>query len=233
MSSFALIARLRRLGSGPRAWPQVAVKALGPFEVAIDGRTTWRLGGEHVGSLQARALLGLLFDRGPRGADKDEVIDLLWPETDLDRADVNFHRTLGGVRRALAPSRPRDAIVFHAGRYRLAGDLVAWSDVAEFERLVEQGGSATPHERVHALERAVALYRGDYLDDCPYFGDSAAVQERRLELRSLLRAASAELSAAYRERGLRSLAALRAIQAQRTSGPDSRWNANGGWRSGA
>src|SRR4029453_8305568 len=31
---------------------------------------------------------------------------------------------------------------------------------------------------------ALALYRGDYMDDCPFFGDSSYVEERRVELRS-------------------------------------------------
>ena len=36
-----------------------------------------------------------------------------------------------------------------------------------------------PDAALQQLERARSLYRGDYLDDCPFYGDSAQVEERR------------------------------------------------------
>lgn len=33
------------------------------------------------------------------------------------------------------------------------------------------------------LEAARGLYRGDYLDDCPFYGDSSHVEDRRQALR--------------------------------------------------
>ena len=33
------------------------------------------------------------------------------------------------------------------------------------------------------MEEALALYRGEYLDDCPFYGDSEFVEERRVALR--------------------------------------------------
>ncbi|MGN6700400.1 MAG: BTAD domain-containing putative transcriptional regulator, partial [Thermomicrobiales bacterium] len=43
--------------------------------------------------------------------------------------------------------------------------------------------AADPAATLAALEEARALYRGDYLDDCPFYGDSEYVEERRTLLR--------------------------------------------------
>ena len=60
-------------------------------------------------------------------------------------------------------------------------DLIAWSDVEAFRARIAEAG--TSPEPVPVLEEARALYRGDYLLDCPFYGDSAYVQERRALLR--------------------------------------------------
>ncbi len=40
-----------------------------------------------------------------------------------------------------------------------------------------------PTAAIAALEEARALYRGEYLDDCPFYGDSEHVEERLAVLR--------------------------------------------------
>jgi hypothetical protein len=163
------------------------VRALGPFQVERDGSAMVRWGGEKAGSRQAQALFAFLFDRGERGVTRDEVIDVLWPDADLERADLAFHRTLGGLRRTLDPERPgraSRAIRLDGERYRLGPGVIAWSDVEEFlDRLDRVADHTDPTERRAALEAAQRLYRGEYLEDCPIYGDSEYVLERRESLR--------------------------------------------------
>lgn len=164
------------------------VHALGPLRVELDGTPIRRWGGEKAGSRQAVALFAFLFDRGERGVAKDECLELIWPDVPLDRADLAFHRTLGGLRRTLEPGLARASegtlIAFGHDRYRLAPHAVAWSDVAAFESALAAAGAATdPAASRAALEAALALYRGVYLDDCPFYGDSEFVEERRALLR--------------------------------------------------
>ena len=107
----------------------------------------------------------------------------------MDRADLAFHRTLGGLRRTLEPGRGQrqgsKAIAFSNDRYRLDPNVVAWTDVATFEqRLTEAGGATDPAAALAALTEARALYRGEYLDDCPFYGDGAYVEDRRELLRA-------------------------------------------------
>jgi DNA-binding SARP family transcriptional activator len=201
------------------------VFALGPLRVERDGQLIRRWGGEKAGTRQAEAVFAFLFDRGERGAAKDEFVELIWPDVDLERADLAFHRTLGGLRSTLEPGRRGGdrggAIAFHNDRYRLDAELVAWSDVAAFEdAMADASASSEPEPALQQLERARSLYRGDYLDDCPFYGDSAQVEERR----ELLRGRSIDLLLAlgerYEARGDRPAAAACFRQARMVAGDD-------------
>lgn len=194
------------------------VYALGPLRAERDGELIRRWGGEKAGSRQAEGVFAFLFDRGELGASKDEILELIWPDVDMDKADVAFHRTLLGLRTMLSPGRRRgdteDAIVFHNDRYRLSAGTVGWSDGTEFQRLLASTAGAGPADALRALEEARALYRGDYLDDCPYYGDSANVEDRRERLRREYVDILVELGERYAERGDRPAAASCLRQAQ-------------------
>jgi hypothetical protein len=198
------------------------VFALGPLRAERDGELIRQWGGEKAGTRQAEALFAFLFDRGERGVSKDEAVELIWPDVDLDRADLAFHRTLGGLRRTLEPGRGQrqgsKAISFSNDRYRLDPSVVTWSDVATFEERLT-AASATPDSAaaLAALTEARALYRGEYLDDCPFYGDGADVEDRR----ELLRARYVDLLLAiggfHEQRGDRGAAANAFREARKAS----------------
>lgn len=201
------------------------VFALGPLRVERNGQLVHRWGGPKAGSRQAEALFAFLYDRGERGVGKDEVIELIWPDVDLDRADLAFHRTLGGLRTTLEPGRlggdRGEAITFRNDRYRLAPSVVAWSDAGAFEDALVQAGMAANHqEALLQLERARSLYRGDYLDDCPFYGDSAEVEERRELLRGRCVDLLLALGERYEDLGDRAAAAGSFRQARVVAGDD-------------
>jgi DNA-binding SARP family transcriptional activator len=178
------------------------VYALGPLRVERNGELIRRWGGQKAGSRQAEAIFAMLFDRGERGAAKDEIIEIVWPDVDLDRADVAFHRTMLGLRSTLGARRGGDEpISFFNDRYLLNPALIAWSDVRELDRLLNDARSASELDALRSLEQARALYRGDYMDDVPYFGDSAAVEERRDAYRRQMHAVVLELADRYDARG--------------------------------
>jgi DNA-binding SARP family transcriptional activator len=194
------------------------VHALGSLRANRDGEPVRRWGGEKAGSRQAEGIFAFLLDRGERGASKDEIVELVWPDVDLDRADVAFHRTMLGLRSVLQPGRrgrgESAAITFHNDRYRLDPTVVGWSDVTEYERLIGDAGRAAGAEGLRMLEEARSLYRGDYLDDCPYYGDSADVEDRRGALRSRQVDLLVELGHRYAARGDRPAAAACYREAQ-------------------
>lgn len=166
---------------------RITVHALGRVRIERDGEPLRSLGGQKAGRRQAEALFAFLLDRGTKGVTKDEVIEMIWSEVDFDAADVAFHRTLGGLRRTLEPQLPsvaESAILFDHDRYRLDTRVIAWTDIGAFEGAVEEARSSPePFKKASALEEARRLYRGDYFDDCAFFGDSAEVEPTRMRLR--------------------------------------------------
>src|SRR5690242_21827119 len=82
------------------ASPGVQVFTLGSFRVLVRGR----LVEDHVWRRRtARQLLKALLSRPGRRMTRDEVIELLWPESDSDAAATNLRSTLHAMRRALEP----------------------------------------------------------------------------------------------------------------------------------
>lgn len=199
------------LGDHESARPGLHVFAMGPLHAILDGTPIRRWGGAKAGSRQAEAIFAFLFDRGDRGASKDEIVEIVWPDVDLDRADVAFHRTMLGLRSVMRQSRGRgeDGVIFFSNdRYRLQPDAVAWSDMSAFDDLLQRSRTTEDRkERLHLLEAARGLYRGEFLDDCPFYGDSAAVEERREELRERYVDVLVDIGLEYAERGDRSGAA--------------------------
>ena len=177
------------------------VHALGPLRVERDGAPIERWGGDKAGTRQAEALFAFLFDRGERGVTKDEVLQIIWPDTDLSKADLAFHRTMVGLRGTLDPGRGRKSVIrFHNDRYRLDPAVIAWSDASEFLARLASAREAPAADRIRLLEEARTLYRGEYLDDCPFYGDSSTVEERRTSLRERYRDLLLALGEAYEAR---------------------------------
>jgi hypothetical protein len=198
------------------------VFALGSLRAERGAEPVRSWGGPKAGARQAEAIFAFLLDRGERGAAKDEIVELIWPDVDLERADLAFHRTLGGLRRTLEPQRRRSdpgTITFHNDRYRLDPTVVAWTDVTAFEELIAATGSEhDPADSLRLLEQARALYRGDYLDDCPFYGDSVHVEERRQLLRGRYLDLLLALGERYEARGDRPAAAACFRQARSAAG---------------
>ncbi len=192
------------------AAPGLHVFALGALRVERGDERIQRWGGEKAGTRQAQALFAFLFDRGERGVAKDEALEMIWPDTDLERADLAFHRTLGGLRHTLDPGGRggRQIVRFYNDRYRLDPALIDWSDVSAFLARLDQARSTSDRaETLRLLEAARALYRGDYLDDCPFYGDSAHVEDRRQALRGRCVDLLLALGVGYEEAGDRVSAA--------------------------
>lgn len=185
------------------------VYALGPLRVERDGTAIERWGGDKAGTYQAEALFAFLFDRRGRGLTKDEAAEVVWPDLDLEKADMAFHRTISGLRRTLEPGLRRGnestMVTYHHERYWLNPAVVGWCDVEAFGAAIERGHTQARQgdfETARAsFVQAMSLYRGEYLDDCPFFGDSSYVEPRRNELRDQQRDTLVALGSVYEQLG--------------------------------
>ena len=206
-----LIQDHRAAGQRPRA---VRVHAIGSLRVHFGRTPIDSLGGPKAGTNQALGLFAFLFDRGLQGVEKDEVIEVIWPDASLTVADTAFHRTLLGLRGSLRAGGFGDAIEFRNGRYVLASGLISWSDTWELERMIDASASTSDgRARIELLEACRQLNRAGYMDDCPFFGTSVYVEARRSLLRSVRRAVLVELAELYASSGHHALSTIRAAEA--------------------
>src|SRR5262249_22306350 len=95
---------------------------------------------------------------------REELIDRLWPDKDLDAGANNLHRALHDLRRVAGA----DLATLDRGVARLSE--TAWIDVDAFEQ-------ATTSTAKDTLAQAVDLYQGILLPDDPYSDALAARRE--------------------------------------------------------
>lgn len=145
----------------------LAVRLLGPLEVAVAGRPIV------VDTRKALAIVALVAGEG-RPFARDELVAMFWPEAEDEAARGALRRTLSALRTAVGGS----GLVI--GRAQVALDPAASNvDLAEFERLA---ASSRPAD----LEAAAALARGPFLAgfalrDSPAFDDWQAARAMRVE----------------------------------------------------
>ncbi len=178
---------------------QLRVQALGPFRV-------WRGTKEILPSEwrreKARRLFQVFLTCRHTLLDRDQILEMLWPDQDPETAKRDFKVALSTLCKVLEPDRPEGMppayIIRDGSRYGLRPGADIWLDVEELEEEIAQGDRCFDREPERALEhyqRALALYRGDYLEDCLY--ESWCNEERDRILSLYLRAAerAAELLA--------------------------------------
>jgi predicted ATPase/DNA-binding SARP family transcriptional activator len=125
--------------------------------------------GDHVVSRfrtqKTAVLLGYLAYYPQRTHPRDALIQMLWPEDDLEVARSKLRQALASLRRQFEPPGVPPGAVIRADRSSVALNAAVFhTDAALFEaalRAAAQAGGRT--ERVHRLTDAVELYRGELL----------------------------------------------------------------------
>jgi ATP/maltotriose-dependent transcriptional regulator MalT/DNA-binding SARP family transcriptional activator len=143
--------------AGLDAWPYpVKIYTFGRFEVVKDGIPL-----EFAGKVQKKPLemLKALIAMGGANVPAGRLTDALWPDTDGDLGRKSLETTLGRLRNLLGGET---SIRFSAGHLTLE-PRYCWVDSMALESLLEKIGT-TPADQVGPLkEKAVSLYRGQFL----------------------------------------------------------------------
>ncbi len=151
--------------SSTEAWPwRVRIRCLGESRIVINDKevppNTWK-GGKTL------ALLEALLAGGGEHVAVDRLIDVLWPDTEGDKARQNLEFTLRGLRKVLSlPNIKSPLVRLKAGRLSLDPHY-CWIDTRAF---LELQRTADRHDRagdaymaISCREQAIALYRGPLL----------------------------------------------------------------------
>lgn len=152
---------------------------------------------------RARDILCFVASRPFLRAPKDALIDTFWGEDDFDVVRKNFHPTVSYIRKALNSGQPAklNFLVYREGDYTLTSEFVYRIDVHEFDRFLGEAEAARRagchEEQEDRLERAVELYRGEFMPGSyePWV-DAPRAQYRQRYLRAV-----ETLALAAQERG--------------------------------
>lgn len=171
----AVRAAALRLAPAPEV-PALRIYTLGALEVFRgDERVpnaAWR-------SQKCRYLLAYLASLAGRSVGEDVLIDMFWPD-DADKGKRNLYWVTSILRGCLRPPGAPDtveAISRHQGMLSLNPDLPRWHDLEQMETLLQLSVNQPPLERAESLRKAVALYRGPFLDGC-YMDWAELVRQR-------------------------------------------------------
>jgi DNA-binding SARP family transcriptional activator len=148
--------------------PALMIYALGPPRVELDAEPVqWT-------TTQSRDLFFCLLQHR-HGLRKEELGHIFWPDHPPRKLDGIFRSTLYRLRRAVY----RDAVIFEDGLYSFRWDCDYWLDVEAFEQVLDEAGAAADRRvELAALQRALALYQGDYLEGV--YEDWSSLERQRL-----------------------------------------------------
>src|SRR5262245_47150988 len=143
------------------------------------GRTVARFASQRGGLLLAH--LALAHTAGsPRQQthSRERLVELLWPDADLEAGRLRLRVALNSLRRQLEPPgvAPGSVLIADRAAIRLAPGAVT-TDVAAFEAaLREAEQSPDPSDKIRCLRQAVERYGGDLL---PGYYDEWVLSERQ------------------------------------------------------
>ena len=175
-------------------WP-IKVFTLGRFVVAKEGKA---LRFHKKARQKPLSMLKALIALGGREISKDQIMDILWPESEGDLAHRAFKSTLYRLRTIAGIEK---AISFKGNKITLDAHSF-WVDTWAFERILGKADAALresdKEKAIHLIEKAVSLYQGPFLSGEEVAPWDAAIRKR---LRSKFIRYAGELGHLYEEKG--------------------------------
>jgi DNA-binding SARP family transcriptional activator/Tfp pilus assembly protein PilF len=155
----------------------IRVYALGQFRLERRVGRDWQIVTEATWQHQrVRSLLGCLISSPRRKLGREQLMDALWPELDIETAAARLDRAVYSLRQLFEPTRSRPAtsplLLTEREVIELADQGQVWVDADAFEGLLSEArASVDGGEKERLLEEAAKLYGGEFLPE-----------ERKLEL---------------------------------------------------
>lgn len=160
---------------------QLLIYTLGKFQVCRGKVPISRSGWQRT---KSRHLFQLLVTFRDSSLDREQIYEYLWPSMPLQKAERNFKVALSTLYRVLEPDRTPGSdsayIARENSRYLLRPEADSWLDVQEFTQIVKQvqkQPSQPAEQTIRSLEKALQLYRGEYLPEARYETWASAERE--------------------------------------------------------
>lgn len=173
----------RTVSSSTDPQPDLRVSLLGQFCVERREGTEWQIVANRTWQRRrARALLGCLLSHTGRRMGREQVMEALWPDLDIETAANRLNGAVHELRQILEPGLERPAA---SSMLRLERDILIladasriWVDAEAFEGLLNKANATQDAAQIEQiLEEAAALYGGDYLLEELYSEWAAARRE--------------------------------------------------------
>jgi DNA-binding SARP family transcriptional activator len=156
---------MRISGADTQSVPSLRLTLLGGFRVDRDDLTAPV---SHWQRRSAKTLTKVLAASSEHALHRDQVLEILWPSTDIESALNSFGKALHAARRALQPTllpRQRSSYLVIADSMVALDHEHVRVDADHFEQLAYE---ALRRPEIGALEFALAAYRGDLLPEDRY-----------------------------------------------------------------
>lgn len=142
------------------------IRLLGPLSIEDGGR---RLGPADLGGTRPKQVLEILLAARGHRVTTDRLAELIWGGERPQDAAGSLQTFVSSLRRNLDPDRDRARalVVTEPEAYRFATELVAL-DLDRFDELLERSAREPTRKARRSLEEALALVRGEVLEDEPY-----------------------------------------------------------------
>ncbi|RQD76311.1 MAG: SARP family transcriptional regulator, partial [Halanaerobium sp. MSAO_Bac5] len=138
---------------------------LGSFYLEYGGK---RVDGNNWISKRAMYLLMYLALEWKRKVSVEELIDIFWPESEIEDGKTKLYNTIYLLRRSLAKDGvPKDIIESVTGCYTINKNYKIWTDWEYFEKEIDKQLKADEFE-IEILKDLFILYRGDFFSNLKY-----------------------------------------------------------------
>lgn len=171
--------------------PKVSIHALGHMKVELDGKPITIP--EWTNQKAVRETFFYLLAR-PSGATREEMGEILWPESDPEKLRIQFKNVLYRIRYTVGT----ETILLDRNRYAFNRAIDYYYDVEAFEEKLRQAEmNKHPAMKKELLQAALALYGGPFLPE----GSGSWLMPERQRLRKQFIQAALSLAQVNLEEG--------------------------------
>ena len=142
------------------------IRLFGPLSID-DGER--RLGPGDLGGVRPKQVLEILLTARGHLVPIDRLAELVWGDARPQNVAGSLQTFVSTLRRHLTPDRERarELVVTESEAYRFATERISF-DLDRFDELLERSAHEPTHRARVSLEQALALVRGEVLEDEPY-----------------------------------------------------------------